>query len=231
MDIPGITKALMDFIQRHRTTFSQIGSRQSQVLELGALVIACEHYRIKGYSVIPMNLLKNEFKVKTGAKGYPENFSWFECSKNGTKVTIHANVPVRSAYGNDQGIYVVDVGVIQGDAQALRSQDGKRVSFANSELVTFVEAKKLVIYPMLLAQFVGIVHEIKPNFLKPRPHKRFKRDGHFFPALVTVGYLHGTSAGIRQGFLDRKFKLTIVPAFDTEIAKLRGGRTVSPLDQ
>lgn len=230
MDVNLIKNELKKFIIKYKTNFDNMGQRQSQLLELGALVIAAEHYKRKGYVITPKNLIGGIFKVKTGAPGYPWNFSWFEASKADITIEIHSNISVYSYYTEDKGIYVVDVGVIKAGTLPDKQSRKKWVALDNKNLITFIEAKRIVIYPMLLAQFIGIIHEIKPNFLGVRRPHGFLKQEHFDPALVSIGYLHGTSSNIQKGFEKRGFKITIVPAFDIEIAKLRGRPTYeSPL--
>ena len=216
MDEELVKRKLNQLIASYRTTFEKLVYRQSQLLELSALMITAEHYKSKDYSVLAKNLKQNKFKVKTGARGYPRNFSFFECKKNDIVFEIHANLPVESFYKKDEGRYVVDVAVINSDLVL-----NDKINFIeNNQLFTFIEAKKIVIYPMLLAQFVGIVHEIKPYFLGGKRPYNFKKRGHFDPALVSIGYLHSTSIKIREGFYKRHYKVNIVPAFDIEVSKL-----------
>lgn len=229
MDIDKIKGELKLFIKQYKSSFDNMGKRESQLLEVGALVMAAEHYKRKGYKVTPQNISNGQFRVKTGAKGHPANFSWFEIEKNGHKFEIHSNISVHSHYTDDGGVYVVDVGVVK-SGLIPEKNDKKWVAISNKDLITFMEVKKLVIYPMLMAQFLGIVHEIKPDFLYRKRPNGFLKNEHFDPALVSIGYLHGTSQKIRSGFEKRGYKLTIVPAFDTKIAKLRGSHlTESPL--
>lgn len=111
---------------------------------------------------------------------------------------------------------VVDVGVARAGAIPKRVKAGFAVK--NELLVSFIEAKKLVVYPMLLAQFVGIVHEIKPEFLAPSARTRVQPC--FYPALVTVGYLKGTSQDIVRGYKRRRFLLNVVPTFDDHVTRM-----------
>lgn len=229
MNLTDIQLKLQKFIRLHRVQFEDISKHQSQLLELAALVIATEHYRLNGYKIVPANLIGGRFKVKSSAKGYPFNFSWFRARREDAEVEIHSNLSVLSAYTHDDGVYVVDVGIVKSGCLPSKKSGKGWKGVNNLDLITFIEAKKLVIYPMLLAQFIGIVHEIKPSFLKKAKVPGLKRGGHFSPALVSVGYLHGTSRSIRNGFTERGFKVNIVPALDIEVAKLRGGKiTESP---
>ncbi len=174
VDIKDIANALATFIVGHQTEFTRLSARRSQLLEVGALSMAAEHYTHNGYDVEPRNLVQREFRVKQTTRGLPWNFSWFAASRGSEQLEIHANLPVQDAVGTDGAQYVVDVAVIR--AGSLPTTKPTRAGWArspNDQVVTFIEAKALVIYPMLLAQFVGIVHEIKPDFLGGRRPQGF----------------------------------------------------------
>jgi hypothetical protein len=102
------------------------------------------------------------------------------------------NLSVRSA--RDSGIYCVDLAVTSRGAVPVQ-RDPNWKCLPNAGLVTFGEAKKLVVYPMLLAHFIGIVHELAPGFLSGLP-PGFATANHFAPALVTLGYCTANSAEI-----------------------------------
>ena len=233
MDVTAVRDALVDFAKRHKTELDRLGSRKSQLLEVGLLAVCAEHYRIAGYEVLPRNLQRGSFKIKLGSRGYPWNFSWFECERGGEKVELHSNLSVFSSYRMDEGVYVVDVGVSKGGAVPLsKPADGWR-AIENDFLVTFAEAKSLIIYPMLLAQFVGIVNEITPMFLRGSRPSGFLEVGHFDPALIAVGHLHATARKIARAYPERGYFVKIVPAMDMKLSLLRGeGRlTASVLAQ
>jgi hypothetical protein len=229
LDLNDIKDSLRAFISQYHTRFVRITRSESQLLEIGALMIAAEHYRRQGFNVQVENKIGNRFKLKVSARGKPFNFSWYSASKDGEKVEIHGNLSVRSAYGKDGGVYVVDVGVVVADMVPKDTKGQKEwVAMRNCDLITFIEAKKLVIYPMLMAQFIGIVHEVKPTFMRRNP--TFKTC-HFYPALISIGYLQGISKNIRDGFRKRKYMVNVVPAFDVHVSQLaRDDKATTPFE-
>jgi hypothetical protein len=235
VNVAAVQTAVRSFIARHRVAFDRVASRETQLLEIAALAVVAEHYRAHGYAVVPRNLVDGEFKVKLGSRGRIENFSWFEAIDVDARFEIHANLPVQSSFTADEGIYVVDVGVVRA-GRAIgeyrrNPKTGKGSQYVrNDDLVTFAEVKKLVAYPMLLAQFVGIVHEIKPSFIGGgRRPRRFVRDRHFDPALLTLGHLHANGQGISDGFARRGFRLRILTSLDHRVAQLAGSSLPSSL--
>lgn len=92
-----------------------------------------------------------------------------------------------------------------------------------------MEAKSLVVYPMLIAQFIGIVHELKPTFLKGDVPDELEKLLHFEPSLVSLGYLHNTCLNIVKGLDARNIRIGIVAKFDHVLSRLGDGMTTSPL--
>lgn len=105
----------------------------------------------------------------------------------------------------------------------------KWICVENDSLITFAEVKRLVIYPMLLAQFVGIVHEIKPRFLRPPPLLGFDRYHHLPPALMALGHFSGNAAAIVRAYKGRGILICVAENFDVRIAAHRKGACQSPL--
>lgn len=191
MDTTTIRNTLKAFIKKYRTEFQAMTSRETALLELGALVMTSEHYRLMGYKVEIENSKQDLFSVKLSSRGHPYNFSWFRCSLKGVAFEIHSNLAISGAH-KDGAVYVVDIAVVRENVVPREKGKVPWVALSNRDLITFAEVKKLVIYPMLLAQFVGIVHEIRPIQLGGKP-RGFKKHKHFYPALISLGYLQGTS--------------------------------------
>lgn len=219
MDVDNIKTKLNSFIGKYRANFENMPKQESALLEMASLIVSVEHYRIQGYRTQPKNLQKGFFRVKTTARGYPTNFSYFVVQNGSLYFEIHANLGVYGWHG-DGGVYVVDVGVVDVDLRSQENSNKYRVAqVENNHLVTFIETKKLVIFPMLLAHFFGIVHEIKPKFIKEGRPRYFVQQGHFSPSLLATGYLSHTSDKIVRGFGERGLKINIVENFDVFVAK------------
>jgi len=138
------------------------------------------------------------------------------------------NLLVRGVH--DDGIYCVDVGIV--DAGVVPEKIGRNKKWLcvpNKSLLSLVEAKRLVVYPMLLAQFVGIVHEIKPRFLRKPVPKGFSRDLQLPPTLIALGQFSGNSRVIVDSYPSRSISPCIAENFDVRLALHRRGSTQSPL--
>ena len=230
IDTNRVAQSLRAFIRTHSAQFQRLSARQSQLLEIGALAITAKHYGLVGYEVSAQNLQRGHFRVKLSTRGHPWNHSWFLANRGRAAFEIHGNLPVEDALATPGARYVVDVAVIKSGSLPIAADARQQwLALSNSDMATFVEAKALVVYPMLIAQFIGIVHELKPAMLRGECFRGFRHQGHFLPALVSLGYLHGTCGEIVKGFKNRKCLVNIVPNFDLEIAKLSMGGTTSPL--
>lgn len=232
IDVEGISVSLRGFVRSHNAEFQKLTQRQSQLLEVGAFLIAAKHYELAGYEVDLKNPRGDRMKVKLTTNGHPWNFSRFEITMDGKRFEIHTNLPVEDAAETPGARYVVDVAVIVADtvpSARPADKEAKFVALDNGHLVTFIEAKSLVVYPMLIAQFIGIVHELKPNFLRGEIPDEFEELLHFEPSLVSLGNLHHTCLNIVRGFAARKIRIGIVAKFDHALSRLGNGMTTSPL--
>lgn len=228
MDVSAISDALTDFVRAHKATFSEISARESQLLELAAVVAVHEHYRSNGFATAVMGAAEGTFVVKTGTRGHPARYSRIRLEKHGVAAEIHMNLLVRGAH--DEGVYCVDVGIVQPDAVPhVVSGRQKWICVENDSLITFAEVKRLVVYPMLLAQFIGIVHEIKPKFLQAPPPTGFDRDHHLPPTLIALGHFSGNAAAIARAYDRRSILVCVAENFDVRIASHRKGGCRSPL--
>lgn len=227
MNSVAIESFIKRLIRSHESVFRQINDNQPALLELAVFLGVKEHYRAYHYDTEIRNPKTGGFVVKTRTQGHPAKYSHLFLSNDGKEFEAHMNLAVRSAH--DQGIYCVDVGIAKAGVLPRKiSKKDKWICLPNRELITFVETKKLPVYPMLLAQFIGIVHEIMPSFVSRR-WKQIHPDGiHFHPALVTLGHLSGNSSSIISKYPSRNIRVTIVTNYDTRLAIIRRGSVTSP---
>lgn len=215
-----MTQAVQGFVATHQVALHSVANKQSQLLELGALMLVGEHYRRNGYQVSPERLVEGKLRVKLTSRGYPWNFSFLAATDAEASVEIHSNLAVHSTHGAAYGTYVLDVAVMH-DGSVPNAPVAGYTAASNDDLVTLGEVKRLVVFPMLLAHFVGIVHELLPSFVHTgkRPYG-FAKQRHFLPALMTLGYLHGTCAAVQDGFNARKYLLGVIPSIDLRLTQL-----------
>lgn len=225
MDLAKVQSAIKRVIRRHAQAFQAIGSSQSKLLELASITGFAEHYKAQNFEVRVNNPKgKAYFAVKTSTNGDPWNFSYFSASKDAEEVELHMNVKVRSAH--DLGMYCVDVGVVRAGAIPKAKPEAKWECLNNSDLVSFGETKKLIVYPMLLAQFIGIVHEIKPAYLNITATAALP---HPPPTLIALGHYSGNARTIVQSYPARGILVNIAENYDVRLARVRSaGAPTSP---
>jgi len=208
-------------------TFDKLGARQTQILELAAIIGVSQHYAASGFQIDIRNpLAGSQFIVKTSTRGHPASYSRICCSSGSETVELHSNLVVRGAH--DEGMYCVDVGIIESGCVPYTKTKTKWECVRNEDLRSFAEVKKLVVYPMLLAQFLGIVHEIRPNFLDEPPPLGFGIGAHLPPTLISLGHFSGNSRIIVKGFLRRGFSFLVSANFDMRLAWSRQDSSRSP---
>jgi len=223
MNINAIHTAIKTVIKNHSHAFFQLGSSQSKLLELGSIVGTAEHFKSLGYSISVVNPVgKTDFIAKVGTRGFPWNFSHILVSNGSRHFELHMNLTVRSAH--DQGVYCVDVGVAELGSVPSAPGTVPWICIDNHHLHSFAEAKKLVIYPMLLAQFIGIVHEIKPEYLNPH----IIINSQLPPTLISIGHYSGNSQNIAASFVTRGFNILIAENFDHRLSMVNLGMKSSP---
>lgn len=221
---------LVALAKRNRAKFFHLGSRQSQMFEVGALMSVVEHYARKRFAVEKRNLTDGRlFRVKLSSQGDPRNFSYFVLRRGRQVCEVHANVAVLGGHGRD-AVYVVDVAVVRpGSLNRARRVGVRRKirTVRNRDLITFVEAKRLVVYPMLLAQFLGVVHEIMPASMAAGSARR--RRTHFSPALVAMGRLSENCYAILADFERRGLDVAVTTSLVDRLALISRDSTAKPI--
>jgi len=228
MNVDAVMKSIKNFLKKNRQTFSAISSNQSKALELAVTVGVSEHYRSNGYTIHVVNPKKTPgtFVVKTSTRGHPWHFTHLNFELDGQVFEAHMNLMVKSAH--DEGRYCVDFGLTKVGSVPYKPRKRGWEAAKNSDLITFAEVKKLVVYPMLLAQFIGIVHEIKPCFIDGKTPRGFLKNKHLFPALASLGNFSGNSSKIVEAYKTRNIRIAVAENFDVRLARVRGNYQQSP---
>lgn len=219
---------LKKVIDAYQVTFSDADRRSSSLLEIAAMLLAVQHYEANDYDVIPFSK-KGNFSPKYAATGDTMEYSYWKVKKGDQCYEIHLNAPIWDGFTGKESTFVVDVGVIK-EGSKIRKDDGKGIhtfvsrsrryvliGYENEDLVTFIEAKYIPIYPMLVAQFVGIVHEITPWAIGNSPPEGFRESSHFDPTLVSKGKPSANVERLLSKMPKRNFSIRIIPSFEKYI--------------
>lgn len=226
MEIVELVESIRKVVADHIGALREIGESQTKLLELASVTGVVQHFAALGYDAQVSNPTGSTFRVKTSTRGFPWNFSYFTLQSGNEKIEVHMNLMVRSA--RDEGIYCVDVAVVKPGTILNPGKGQKWVCVENEALLSFAEAKKLVVYPMLLAHFIGIVHEVKPGYLSVSKEKVF---GLLPPVLITLGNFSGNSKAIVSNYPARDISVVIAENYDIRLARVRAGSFVSPFPE
>ena len=221
------------FLEKYQTQLANIASHSTNVFEAMCFVLFARYYEEEGYQLKPENLADGKFHFRYSTNGNPWNFSYFAVLDSESADTdarlfeIRHNQKVAGAWitsnkdvedgEKDPPLFAVDVAVVEtGSLPSLprgHARGKERIWVENCSVITFAEAKKLKAYPMLLAQFLGIVHEIKPEFLNIEGHKihgAFDEQRHPPPTLLTSDYLTWGAEKVLQSFEERNIRVRVL---------------------
>lgn len=246
-----IKDRISSFLTTHRTETEEIASKISNIFEAFCFVLFVLHYEREGLKPKVENLTPdNIFKFRFSTAGYPWNFSYFSVRRHEENdevlFEVRHNQQVVGHYvevdtGSDEkpGLFALDIAVIKPDGLPNPPMGTKytneRTYVLNDDLITFGESKKLVAYPMLLASFYGVVHELRPEFLEGSLlPSSFDLYPHPFPVLFTADFLTKGTKNVLKTFEDRQLKVTVVEDVngspeDQLLRRMKGIREDEPL--
>ena len=226
-----ISRAVADFLQRYSGTVAEIAEHSTHVFEAMCYVIFARYYETRGYCLQPKNLMPDrKFRFRFSTNGNPWNFSYFAVYESvpsreeGREICeLRHNQKVAGAWieaDNEEevALFALDVAVIRPNSLPLhpkghRRNDDEHAWVENKDLITFAEAKSLMAYPMLLAQFIGVVHEVKPSFIHlgaRRISARVRREKHPLPSLMTANRLTQGTINVLKSFRQRRLRVCVI---------------------
>lgn len=210
IDQAGIKNDLAKFFEQKSNDISNFGGTVNQTFEAFVFAATVAWFKEQGWKVTIHHPAKHDaklgMKLKFSTRGKPSGYSYAECEKgkrtlqirHGLRIATAAYTPSQKKPAN----ICVDVAVIENtDLGKFASDD----FVTNNKLVTFGEAKHMSAFAELVANFVGLVHELQPDRLKAkRPHKN-----RLSPFLYVSGFLQNTALGIKESIENRQYDLQI----------------------
>lgn len=208
-----ITK-LEQFFQGSKTDINDFGRTVNQTVEVFAFTSTAKYYKECGWN---LNLIhpnkKNKLKFKFSTRGKQSNYSFFKITKGNEECQIRHNLRVENYFNTNNSYagldsnFCVDIAITQNyDFDKLSSD----TPIPNQYLISFGEVKHMSAFPELLASFIGLVHELKPECLKRI--NNFPKQ-HLYPFLYLSGKLLKSGNVLFRSFKHRGYKLLI---FDIE---------------
>lgn len=200
-------KELTDFSNKYKVLLAEHAKRISDYFEMTCYNLVIRYYEQKCFDLTAQNLQGGKFKFKCSPTGLLKNFSFFKASKqSGEVVYIYHNATVQSAF--DEKVFTTpDIVVAKADTpQETRDyyMTKKALSYIPKEsLVTFCEAKHLSPFPELMVNFIGTVHELKPDCVENEV-EHFESD-HLAPSLMMSGTFGKPTRRIQASFEKRYY--------------------------
>jgi hypothetical protein len=215
-----------DFLASHKTAIQNVTKNHNNIFEVSCFVVIAQYYEHIGYCLQIKNPVDGKFRFRYNTNGFPWRYSYLvACTKENNQPVfeIWHNQKVAGEWSTDVDernfpLFALDIAVIKPGALPANLNfkskgTGERVWVNNDDLITFGEAKNLVGYPMLIAQFLGVVHEIKPSFLHEHignvPND-FYEHRHLPPSLITSGNMLSGALRVIKSFKDRNIEIIVI---------------------
>ena len=217
IEVDKLKTRLGEFFEQRRVELGTFGNTVNQTFEAFVFAQVLAWYRSKGWSVEIVNpydskLKRRDFKLKFNTRGHPGGYSYAVCaSPDGSDVVqVRHQLRVATRYYRD-GSYpranvCLDVAVIR-DMLVDGMDTDDHVT--NAQLVTFGEAKHMSAFAELVASFIGMVHELQPERLKPRRRAVANTGQHPSPFLFVSGKFWITAEGIISTIERRKIDVKV----------------------
>ena len=163
-------KDLTEFSNRYKMLLAEHAKRISDYFEMTCYNLVIRYYEKKGYELTAQNLQGKKFMFKCSPTWLLKNFSSVKETKDGEQgkdeVYIYHNATCQSAF--DKRVFTTPDIVVSKTNTPSETTDyystRKTLSFIPKDsLVTFCEAKHLSPFPGLMVNFIGTVHELKPE--------------------------------------------------------------------
>lgn len=202
---------LADFSNRYRILLAEHAKRISDYFEMTCYNLVIRYYEKKGYELEVQNLQSGKFKFKCSPTGLLKNFSYFKATKKNDQgvdevVYIYHNATVQSAF--DEKVFTTPDIVVSNSNTPAETKDyyttKKALSYIPKEnLVTFCEAKHLTPFPELMVNFIGTIHELKPNCVDN--NEEHTDSEHIAPSLMMSGTFGKPTKRIQHSFEKRYY--------------------------
>lgn len=201
-------KDLLDFFGTYHAELDSFGRYVNQTFEAYALAQTIKWYMVRNWKVTCVNPKGGQFKLKFSTRGKPVNFSLFILKHKRQSIHIRHQfrVGIRHNYSSSANINL-DVAVYkEKDLKGFTSDD----FLPNSDLISFGEAKHMSAYAELMANFIGMVHELMPeNLNNVRNKDGFHPAEHIPPFMIVSGILFHTAKELKRSIIERGYDIDI----------------------
>lgn len=208
-----VKSQLKDFFENQKATISNFGTTVNQTFEANVFANVIKWYRKNGWTVNIISPIKNgrpTFILKFNTRGAPVNYSYAICSKGINNCQIRHGLRTHTKsydINNSKSANIVCDIIVMED----KDIDHYTTSSAlpNEQLIAFGEVKHMSAFAELVASFIGLAHELKPECLKPIRKRNWKRTDKISCFLYVSGMLYNTAKGIVETIEKRKYDIDI----------------------
>jgi hypothetical protein len=236
IDQAALKERLSAFFTSRKDYVTRFGSTVNQTFEAFVFAALVAWYKKNDWRPIiihPTGESSSDqpISLKFSTRGKPSNYSYVSCKKEGREIHIRHQLRVATYYHDEKQTkpanLCLDVAVYRATDLSGYSTD---TALANSELITFGEAKHMSAFAELIASFVGVVHELQPERLK-RKFKSKNAPLHPSPFLYVSGSVNPTAEGIWQTILRRRMDIDLFHSTN-ELVRVFGlkGPTIPDID-
>ena len=206
-------KEIRDFANKYKTIVVNQAKRTSDYFEMSCYNYIIRFYENNGYDVSIENLQSGMYRYKCSPSGIQSNFSHFLVSKKFKKRTrkfeIQHNVAIQSS--QDEDIFTTpDIAIIKrGKVQYTKDYYDTKTTFSyvlNKDLISFCEVKQFNPFPELLFNFVGVVNELKKEYMTDDGKE--ESTPHIAPTLMISGKPNKQTKRIKES-LERRYCINI----------------------
>jgi hypothetical protein len=208
-----VKKELNNFFQKEKATINNFGSTVNQTFEAHVFANVIKWYRENGWFVSIINPTikgRSFFKLKFNTRGAPLNYSFALCQKNGSSCQIRHGLRTftksHKITNSRPANIVCDIVIMQDIDINNYSTDS---ALPNKHLIAFGEVKHMSAFAELIASFIGMVHELKPESLKAIRTRKWVRPDNISCFLYVSGMLYNTAKGITETIEKRKYDIDI----------------------
>lgn len=217
VDTDASAKLLTGFFRTHGVDIKDFGQTVNQTFEAFVFSSVIRWYIRHDWSVSIINPANapDLVRLKFNTRGRPSGYTYALAEKDGESIQIRHQLRVATYYHQlveFEGVTAnicADVAIIKDhDISNFKSDDFIR----NENLISFGEAKHMPAFAELVANFVGLVHELKPASLTPgqRPYVGpLVRPQHLSPFLYVSGHIQRTAQGVIATIKFRGFDIEI----------------------
>jgi hypothetical protein len=215
IDTDKLKKDLGKFFEEKRPELYAFGRTVNQVFEAFVFASVATWYRERGWTiefVHPRRHVSKHLRLKFNTRGKPSNYSFIRCSKEQREVHIRHQIRVATSHyrvgQRFRANVVLDVAILEpAELDWMETND----YIPNENLISFGEAKHMSAFAELVANFVGLIHELQPRRLKRHRFKTKKPliPVHLSPFLFVSGFLFPTAQGLRETIIRRGYDIDI----------------------